>query len=187
MQTKPKSNSVITHAVSADGKRVVFTVLGHGDVELDLTKVSAECMQQAAIHGWIQRISDAAAIERADKDGNIIPTAELTRIKYERMNDLCTHYESGTTEWKRNGGGDGSGARSLTILAIARVKEVDYARAEEMVGRHAEMHTKGDRKKALALLRKSAKVQAAMQEIRDERASRAASDVDVDAMLNEME
>lgn len=184
MQTKPKSNSVITHSIREDGV-IVFSVVGIGDLEFNPTAASVECNRHAALHGWIQRISDGAAMERTDKEGNIIPSETLTRMKYHRMNELITYYELGATEWKRTKEGDGSGVRSLTVEAIAAVKSVDYDRALEMVETHAEMHFKGDTKKALAFFRKSPKVQAAMAAIKDSRV-KAPSAEEADAALDEL-
>lgn len=185
MQTKPKTNSVITSRHDTERNVLVFTVLGEGDVELDLNKVHADNMARAAIHGFNQRIPDAAAIGVTDAEGNVIPKAERTRIKYERMNDLCRHYESGTAEWSRKGDGSGGG-RSITVEAIARVKGVDYATADGMVDRHAGAVCGGDRKKALAFLATGTKVAAAIVDIRNERAAAKGVSVDADAELEKL-
>lgn len=191
MQSKPKANSIITSAYDEERNVLVFTVLGEGDVELDLNKVHEANMRRAAIHGWNQRIPDAAAIGTTDKDGVVIPKAERTRIKFERMNELCRHYESGTEEWSRKGDGSATGGgRSITLEAIARVKGWDYQKAADMVEVHAKMHFGGDTKKALAFFRTGEKVKAAMQAIRDERALAKVQDSeqpDADAILAEME
>lgn len=185
MQSNAKANSIVTSRYDAERNVIVFTVLGCGDTELDLNKVSQANSARAAVHGWNQRIPDAAAIGQADKDGNIIPKAERNRIKYERMNDLCRFYESGTDEWSRKGSGGGSAEGSLTIQAIARVKAIDYAAAETLVQLHADMHNRGDRKKALAFLATGKRVAAAMAEIRNERAA-AQTNLDADALLDSM-
>lgn len=183
MQTQPKANSIITSKYDEARNVLVFTVLGQGDVELDLNKVSAANLARAAIHGMNQRIPDAAAIGMTDKDGEIIPKDERTRIKYERMNDLCRFYESGTEEWgRKRAEGEGSG-KSLTIEAIARVKGLTYEEAEALVQRHADTVLKGDRKKALAQLRQAQKVVEAMAAIRSERDAKRAT-VDADSILD---
>lgn len=172
MQTKPKANSIITSAYDAKRNTLIFTVLGQGTVELDLNKVSAANLARAAVHGFNQRVPDAAAIGVTDKDGEVIPRDERTRIKYERMNDLCRFYESGTEEWGRKAAaGEGSG-RSITIEAIAKVKSLTYEDAEALVAKHADVSFKGDRKKALAQLRQATKVAQAILDIRAEREAR---------------
>ncbi len=171
MQSKPKTNSIITSAYDAERNVLTFTVLGEGNLELDLSKVHASNLAHAAVHGFNQRIPDAAAIGTLDADGNVIPKGDRNRLKYERMAELIAHYESGTEEWSRVGSG-GGGGKSLTIEAIARAKGWEYDRACASVTAHAEAMFAGDRKKALANLREtSAKVQTAMAEIRAESAA----------------
>src|SRR5437899_11211028 len=68
MQSKRKSNSVITHTVHSGGL-VDFTVEGAGSFAFDIGKLSSDLMQQAAIHGVVQKISDRAAIGRDPETG----------------------------------------------------------------------------------------------------------------------
>lgn len=196
MQSNPKSNSIITTTATYDDmidvtvkipRKMAFTVLDTGVVETDLSKWSPVCLGTALVHGVNQRLPDGAAIGRTDKDGEIIPEPERRRIKYEKMNELAVHYESGTEEWNRkpSGGGEGSG-KSLTIEAIARWKGIDYEAAEALVEKHAEIH-KMDIKGALAFFRTGKKTKAAMQEIRDERAKAKGPEVDPDSLLEEIE
>lgn len=185
MQTKPKSNSIITSVYDEERNVIKFTVLGQGDVELDLNKVAESNMRRAAIHGWNQRIPDAAAIGRADAEGEIIPETERTRMKFERMNDLCRHYESGTEEWNRKGTGGGGGGKSLTIEAMAEVRGIEYDEAAALAQRHADTMYKGDLKKALAFFRTGAKIAEAMRQIK--LARMAAPAVNPDDVLAEMQ
>lgn len=186
-----KANSIITTSIPNPEdtfevtiklpKVLRFKVLDQGDVDLDLPKVSKENVAYAVIHGFGQRIPDAAAIGTTDKDGMVIPKAERTRIKFEKMNEVCVHYESGTAEWDRRAESGGGGSRSLTLEAIAKVKGVEYAEAERLAQVHADMHFEGDRKKALAHLATGKRVAEAMSEIRAERDLRKAGTVSVDA------
>ena len=68
MQSKRKSNSVITHTVHSGGL-IDFTVEGAGSFAFDIGKLSSDLMQQAAIHGVVQKISDRAAIGRDPETG----------------------------------------------------------------------------------------------------------------------
>lgn len=202
MQSKPKTNSVITSRIP-DGAEMIEAIVRFparmvfetrnadgtlfAECELDLTKIHADNLGRAIVHGLNQRVPDAAAIGLTDKDGDIIPRGERTRIKSERMNDLCTFYESGTADWSRVGTGTGS-SKSLTIEAIARAKDWTYARAESMAEEHAKIHFAGDRAKALVDIRaKSPKTRAAMDAIRAERLAAKATIVgDGDEMLDAM-
>lgn len=76
---------------------IMFTVKGAGVVSLQLSKIHADNLRHAAIHGMIQRISDAAAISRNPETG----AAASPEAKLEAMQKLVAHYESGTAEWTR--------------------------------------------------------------------------------------
>ena len=177
MQTKAKGNSVITHAL--DGDKITFTVLGAGAVVMDTTKLADAIMQRAAIHGLIQRISDAAALGRDPDTGRSASPMD----KLSAMTELVAYYETGTEEWKRTGTGEGGG-KSITIEAIAKVKSVPYEVAVDYVERYAKAKFEGDTKKTLAFLRKSGSVAEAIAEIRKSR--QGAPVVDADKALDEM-
>lgn len=176
MQSKPKSNSIVTHTRNDATGVLTFNVLGVGSFEFDPTKAAPVNREHAEYHGWLQRIVDGAAIPVADPEGNIVPKSERSRMKYAAMIRLRDHYESGAEDWSLAGGG--GGARSITIEAIARVFECEYEEAVEMVERHAEKKYAGNTKTALAKLRAEPKVQAAMLAIRQERLPKPVLDAD---------
>lgn len=197
MVSKPKANSTITSRVPEGAEMVqvqvsipagmVFEVRDREgrivrEIAFDLQRVHPANLGRAVVHGWNQRIPDAAAIGLADKDGQIIPRAERERIKGERMEDLCRFYEEGGEEWSRKP--TGTGGRSITIEAFARVKDLSYEEAVERVEAHAARMFGGDRKKALAQIAESPKVQQAMHEIRAERTPKA--NIDADKVVDQM-
>lgn len=177
MQTKAKSNSVVTHERLESGS-LRFHVRGVAHFDFDLSKVHQSNRQQAEVHGWIQRISDAAAMSRDPKTG----LAATPSDKYARMVALRDHYEAGGEQWSRAGTG-GTG-KSLTIAAIAELKGVDYATAEQYVDDYAKRNYDGDRKEALEFIRSGPKVAERMAEMR-KRTERPAN-VDADAALDEL-
>lgn len=184
MQTKPKSNSVITSSVA--GQLIVFNVKGVGAIEFDTAKVHADVFTRAAMHGFIQRVSDAAAISRNPDTG--LPASP--KDKYEAMKAIVDHYMTGTEEWSRRraGGGEGRDSGGLVVQALARVYGNTVAEAEATIART--MEKKGlDRKAALKLWAGTDKVTAAVAEIKAERAAAAAktASVDADDLLNELE
>lgn len=189
MTTETKRVQTLTYAASDETVEVIiripqyiaFAIEGIGDQTLDLTKVHPDHHTRALARGWYERFKDAAAVNRADVDGNIISKAEHSRIKYERINDLAIHYESGTADWSRKGEGTGGG-KSITIEAIARVRGITYAEAESKVEAHAAVMFHGDRKKALENLRTGRRVADAIKAIRDERTP--AANIDADAALD---
>ena len=128
MNTKVKSNSVITHSFDAVNNSITFTVLGAGKFEMFLSSMHADVLARAAIHGMIQRISDKAALG-FNKEENRYATAQE---KFEAMKALADHYGTGSAEWSP---GRAAGARDeggVTLRAIAKVKfdgDVERARA----------------------------------------------------------
>jgi hypothetical protein len=66
MQSKRKQNSVVGHALS--GAIITFNV-GEQSFEFDMSKVPTEATAKALIHGFVQKISDRAAIGRDPETG----------------------------------------------------------------------------------------------------------------------
>lgn len=125
MQPKRKSNSVVTTSRLESGA-LAFDVLGAGRVTFDPTKAHPDMRAYAEIHGWGQRIVDAAALGRDDETGKPASPAE----KMARMQRVVDHYESGTDQWRldaRAGGG-----QSIVVLAYQRhgnIATYDMAKA----------------------------------------------------------
>lgn len=88
-----KANSIITTTVAGD--IITFTVKDAGALTLDLSKVSPVNATRAMRHGFIQRVSDKAAISRDTKTGLSATPAE----KLAAMKTLVDHFMSGTEEW----------------------------------------------------------------------------------------
>lgn len=98
-KTGKRSNWVIAHEIKDE--TIKFVVKGAGTIVLDMAKLSDKIARRAAIHGMIQRVSDAAAIPRDTKTGKSATPQE----KFDAMAELVEHYISGTTEWNRKGAG----------------------------------------------------------------------------------
>lgn len=138
MQTKPKSNSVVTHRVDpAQPEVIIFSVVGAGpagddgkatpaEFALDLRQVSEGNKARGMRHGFIQRIVDKAAIGRDAATGKTANPA----IKFSAMKDLADHYNSGADTWapEREGGGPGLDVMVLAAVAEATGKGVDAVR-----------------------------------------------------------
>lgn len=178
MQATKKSNSVVTTRLDEEGF-LEISVLGAGQVKFDLDKVSVACRARAEVHGWTQRLVDAAAMSRDEVTGKPASPAE----KFEAIKELAEYYMGGAEEWARRSAG-GGGAQSITLQAIARVKGITYQQAEEFVGRYATAHYKGDTKAALAFLRTGAQVGAMILALRAEK--QPAPVVDADKALGEL-
>lgn len=111
-----KSNSVITHYIDGITGIITFTVLGAGTLEFDPRKAHADNRTHAAGHGFVQRVSDAAAISRNPITGK----PATPQQKYDAMAQLIAHYESGASEWSRVRAGDGS-PKGQTFRALCLV------------------------------------------------------------------
>lgn len=181
MQTKPKRNSIITTKWDQENGRITWTVLGVGDLTLDMTKLHRGIITDSAYHGMTQRISDAAAIPRDTATGR----SATPREKFDAMRALVGHYETGTDQWRVRGEREDAG--SLTIQAIMRVTGVDLAQAEETVRKLALARFEGERTAALRYLATGARVAEAMAKIRQERLGQAALDADseIDRLMGE--
>lgn len=91
--TGKRANWVIAHEIK--GAVIHWQVKGAGALALDLSKVSEANRQRAALHGLVQRVSDAAAMQRDSKTG----ASATPQEKFEAMRRLVEHYESGSGEW----------------------------------------------------------------------------------------
>ena len=123
MTPKAKSNSVITTRI--EGSRIFFTVLGAGELVLDMSKMHEAMRMQACGHGMIQRVSDGAAIP-CDPETGLPATPQE---KFDAMKRLVDHYESGTDQWRLV---VAAGERSGGLLFEALRRERPDADAETL-------------------------------------------------------
>ena len=138
---KPRANSVISTAV--DGKLVQFTVKDAGTLTLDMARLHADILSRAAVHGMVQRVSDAAAIARNTETGKSATPVE----KFENMKRLVEHYNSGTAEWALRVAGEKRAPRAgleLDVLCEAypemtREKLAKWLKSKSAVERSALM------------------------------------------------
>ena len=90
MNATRKSNSVITHEASSDGI-ITFHVVGAGSFKFDPAACTDEVERMAALHGYVQKISDKAAIGRDAKTGKSATPAE----KFAAMKAMAEHLQGG--------------------------------------------------------------------------------------------
>ncbi len=178
-----KDNQQIKPVVSEDFSKVTFEMRGMADLVLDMSKLHPDIIKRAACVGMAQvRIIDAAAVSRADADGNVRSAGEMLTLKRERMEALVAHYTTGTSEWsqKRAAGGGGTKDTSgITLQAMLRVWP-----DKDCEGLAFKLETKRgiSRKEAYAEFAKTKEVAAAIAAIKAERAT-----VSADDLLDEME
>lgn len=188
MQTKPKANSVITSRLAPEGQAIIFTVQGEGELTLDLTRVAQANRRRAETHGWVQRISDAAALPFNKAEGRYATPAE----KMEAMRALVEHYHEGGADWARRAAGGGAPkapkvtSEDLLILrAVAEVQGVEVSVMRERVREMAEKRGVTQRAYLGAILAKSAEVRAIVERMRAEQPA-AAAGLDGDALLADL-
>jgi hypothetical protein len=173
MQSKAKSNSVITHALGADGM-LTFTVLGAGSFTVDPARLSDAMRQRAAIHGIIQRVSDGGAMSRNPDTGQPATPAD----KMARMQAIADHLQGGGDEWAMRAAGGAKGPDAgLTIMGMIRSGlAADVDAANGLIERLAAKR-EIDRTAALKVWADSDRVAKAIAEIRAERAKGNAADL----------
>jgi hypothetical protein len=126
MESKLKGNSVVT--VSLPGNGIIrFGVLGAGEFDLDTGKCGTENRAHAEIHGFIQKVSDRAAIGRDPDTGKSASPAE----KFAAMKECADRLQSGGP-WNvvREGGSNEGG---LLYRAMKRL----YPNGANVVSRKA--------------------------------------------------
>lgn len=167
------ADRTITHSVT--GRVHSFNVKGAGVVVFDEAKASEDNNDHARSHGWKQRISDAAALDKGS-------TAEQKRAA---MASLAAYYEGGDVDWARKGGG---GARpfdvGLVVMALCNLKTSgDVDKANRAIDNLAASRAVG-REDAAKLF---ASDEAIAAEIGRIKAARAPIKFDADAYLAEMD
>lgn len=142
MQTKPKSNSVVTTQLLPDG-RLEFTVLkGSADglasvtFTFDPAKASEANRQRAMVGGFNQRIVNMAALPRDTKTGRSASPAD----KAAAMRKMVEHLESGTVDWSPAREATAGGARldPIILAAVVEVLGLTTAQVRERVAKGAE-------------------------------------------------
>ena len=179
-----KENQHVQPVIDTETETVTFNVRGKPSLVLDWSKLHPTVQMKAGLVGMAQvRIVDAAAIGRADAEGNLLGEQERIDLKYARMAALIEHYHTGTDQWTLSERG-GTGAQGLTLMGIAAAKSISYGEAERLVDAYAARQYAGDRKAALNFLAKGSRVRTEIEKIRVKRAGE--SKVDADEALNEI-
>jgi hypothetical protein len=169
MQTKPKSNSLVTHAFNAQAGTLTFNVLNAGSLTLDLSAISQANRDRAMVHGFVQRIVDAAAISRNTDTG--LPASPSEKLA--AMERVVAHYASGTEDWNLR---KASSERETGALLIAALMELYPNAGREKIAARVKGWSPAERK-ATAL---SPKVKAIM----DRMQAAAVANIDAEELLD---
>lgn len=97
-----------------DNGTLTITVTGHPAIVIDPTTYPPALNDYAALHGYKQRYTDAAALGAGATDAE----------KYEAIMALVTHHRA-TGEWSRVGTGTGAGTDGLLVRALMECTGAD--------------------------------------------------------------
>lgn len=157
--------SVINSTVREDGKLEIVVMNGSakvGGFVIDPMDFSASIRAQAALHGFKQKIVDAAALP-VDPDTGKAATPEM---KFHAMRDVVGQLSEG--DWNRRATGDGTSGMGLLVAALVRVTGNDREAIEATVSKWS--------KEEQAAMRATAAVAPIIAQIKAERAARRPGD-----------
>ena len=111
-----------------EGGKLVFTFDGLESIVFDSTAATVS-HEDAAMHGYEQKIRDNAAISRKQKDGTVIDVTEAMRR--DAVQEMVTHLTT-STAWNMVKA-QRAAPQNPTILAIANKRGCTYAEAEAWI------------------------------------------------------
>jgi hypothetical protein len=174
---KKRVNSIIT--VTRFDNKLTFAFAGVGQFVFDPDRVSAENRARAMIHGFEQRIRDAAALS-ADRDTGKSATPQA---KFDAAKRIVDHLMSGATDWNLKAAAPSGIDAGLTIQAIMRVYGKTLEQVEAII-LATQTKREIDRTASLKLWASSDKVAKAILDIKRERLETA---TDSDDLIDEIE
>ena len=176
-----KKNSIITYVVSDDNRNVDFMVEGAGTFTLPVSQLSNEVRDRAMFHGLVQKVSDAAAMPKADLPADPI---EAAKVKFAAMKAVADRLIEG--DWsKRSGDGSGPVAgviyRAFEQWAMEKAAKAKKTITAEQVRAIYDAKTRAEQ----LALRSVEEIAAIIEQIKAERGA-GKSSVDAGALLDEL-
>lgn len=110
-----------------EGGLLSINVAGHGTIQVAPAAFSDEIVRQAVLHGFKQKIVDAAALSRNPLTGASATAGD----KYHAMLDVVHQLSAG--DWNRRATGDGMASAGLLVAALVRVTGNELAAVEATV------------------------------------------------------
>lgn len=178
-----RKNSLINVAANEAGNVLTFTVGEAGSFEVALDNLTDEIRNRAVLHGIVQKVSDAAAISKADLSGD---AAKDAATKLEAMRAVAERISGPDGEWSKRSG-DGSGPvqgviyRAFEEWAIARAKKAKKELTPEQVRAVYDAKSRADQ----LALRTVPEIAAIIERLKAEKGSKAAT-VDADSLLGDL-
>lgn len=170
-------------STDVDGNVITFAVDGAGEFTVDIGALSDDIRARALAHGIIQKVSDGAAIPRAELPANPI---DVAKVKFSAMSAIAERLADG--EWSKRSG-DGSGpVAGIIYRAFAEWVATRATAAKKPVPDDAAIRAVYDaknRSEQLAL-RNIPEIAAIIERMKSERGSAAAAKVDTAGLLEEL-
>ena len=110
---------------SLDNGTIVFKFTDLPDYRFNPADASEENRANAAVHGWLARLGDSAAIPKDASNGFTV-TEAMRRASVVELGD---HYKSGSTDWNLKQSAR-KAPQNAAILALATAKNLTYEGAE---------------------------------------------------------
>lgn len=109
--------------------QIQFTFEGCEPLTFDAAKADPFNRARAEMHGWLQRLGDAAAIEKSAENGYKVTDA----MRRQAIEPLIAHYQSGNPEWSmRTSGRAPVRVLNPLVVQLAERLEITYDEAERM-------------------------------------------------------
>jgi P pilus assembly chaperone PapD len=175
-----KKNSIIS--VSNDNGELTFTVANAGEFVVSLSALSEDVRARAMVHGIVQKISDAAAIAKADLP--VDPT-DAAKTKLEAMQSVATRLLEG--DWSKRAGEGAGPVAGIIFRAFAEWATAKATAAKKTIT-EAELRAVYDAKDRAGqlALRNVPEIAAIIERMKSERGATAAKAVDSAALLGEL-
>ncbi len=179
-----RKNALIAVSINEAATELTFTVgEGAGSFTVDMPTLSDDIRNRAQVHGLVQKISDAAAIAKAELPSD---PAEAASVKYEAMRSVATRLMEG--EWSKRSG-DGSAPVAGIIFRAFAEWAADMAKKAKKDVPSTEalraVYDAKDRAGQLAL-RTVPAIAKIIERMKSERGASAANSVDSNALLGEL-
>lgn len=175
-----KKNSVIS--VEFDNGNLRLAIADVGEISLALASLSDDIREKALVHGLTQKVSDAAAIAKADLPAD---ATEAAKVKFEAMKAVADRLAEG--DWSKRSG-DGAGPVAGVIFRAFVEFVTNAAKAKKRPApSEAEIRAVYDAKDRAGqlALRNVPEIAAIIERIKSERGASAAK-VDASALLGEL-
>lgn len=170
MNAATTTTKTISATIDQKAGTLTIQVAGYPAIHLSQGECSRDIETMALLHGFKQKVVDAAAIARNPDTGRSATVAD----KYAAMQEVYDRLLSGEWNKARGDGATGAGGLLFRALCIA-YDQKDPADIKAFLD--------GKTKAEQAALRKNPKIAAIIDTLREEEAG----DVDTDEMLNELE